>query len=149
MCLIKCLTILLCLTALFACNQPQLPPDQYTLLTVNDKPLPMLLIDQVMQDPNSPPYRFRLEVSDGWFKLNGNQYEQSIGFYETAEGYLSRRWRWREFGTCTADGASWRCESGYIQNYVFKLTRQGNALVTEQEFKDPALKGTYSFIPAK
>ena len=139
---------LLCLTALFAaCNQvPTAPtPNQHPLQSVNGKPLPMLLVDQVMQEPGVPLYRFRIEVTEGWFKLDGNRYKQSVSFYEMAEGYPSRRWRWSEFGTCAQNGDTWRCESGYIQNYVFALKRQGNTFITEQEFKDPSLKATYTF----
>jgi hypothetical protein len=102
-------------------------------------------VDQVMHDPGVPPYRFRVEVTDGWFKLEGNRYEQSMGFYELAEGYPGRRWRWSESGTCAWNDDTRRCESGFIQNYVFDLKRRGNAFITEQAFKDPILKGTYSF----
>jgi hypothetical protein len=140
--------LLFCLTVFFAaCNQaPTLPvPEKLPLQTVNGKPLPMLLMDQVMQDPGVPPYRFRIVITDGWFKLEGNRYEQSVGFFATAEGYTDQRWRWSEFGTCTQNNDTWRCESGYIQNYVFELKRQSNALITEQAFTDPMLKGTYTF----
>jgi hypothetical protein len=70
--------ILFCLTVvLAACNQAPTPapqpiatpaPDQIPLQSVNNKALPMLLIDQLIEDPGVPPYRFRLEVTDGWLK---------------------------------------------------------------------------------
>lgn len=140
--------IMLCLTALIAaCNQTPMPPpapEQLALQTVNNKPLPMLLVDQIFEDPVQP-YRYRVEITDGWFKLEGDRYEQSVGFFAKVDGNPNQRWRWNEFGTCTPNGDAFRCESGFIQNYVFSLKRQGNTLITEQEFKDPTLKGTYTF----
>jgi hypothetical protein len=131
-----------------ACSHTPSPPQTpltNTLLTVNDKALPALLLDTIYTDPGVPPYRFTLSVIKGKFDLEGNRYKQRVEFFSTAEGYPDQRWNWDEFGTCTPTGEKMLCESGYIQNYRFELVRQGNTVVTQQNFTDPALEGKYVF----
>jgi hypothetical protein len=41
----------------------------------------MLLVDQVMHDPGVLPYHFRVEVTDSWFKLEGNRIRAIRGFW--------------------------------------------------------------------
>jgi hypothetical protein len=131
-----------------ACNHTSLPPQEpnnHWLQSVNDKALPALLLDTIYTDPNVPPYRFTISVVKGRFDLEGNRYKQRVEFLSTAEGYSNQRWIWDEFGTCSANGEKLMCESGYIQNYRFELVKQGNTLVTQQNFSDPALEGKYVF----
>ena len=141
-------TVLL-IALLTGCGQtapaPTPTPDRHTLQTVNAQALPATLIDEIYQDPGVPPYRFKVFVIEGWFKFEGSTYQQQVRFHSTAEGYPDQRWTWDEFGTCTPSGGKLLCESGFIQNYRFELTQQGNALVTRQNFTDPALEATYTF----
>ncbi|GEM83188.1 hypothetical protein [Meiothermus hypogaeus] len=138
-------TLLCWVLLLSACNQTAPDQTRHSLQTVNGKTLPALLLDTVLQDPDTPPYRFRVFVTEGWFRLDGNRYEQQVRFYELAEGYPSHRFQWSEYGTCQPSGEGLRCQSAYIQNYTFELTRQGDQLVTRQQFGDPNLVGTYVF----
>lgn len=132
---------------LVGCGQtpPTLTPERHTLQAVNGQALPATLIDKIYEDPGVPPYRFRVIVLEGWFKLEGSQYQQEVVFRDIAEGYPTRRWIWSEFGTCVPSGEKLLCESGFYQNYRFELTQQGSKLVTQQNFTDPALEGSYVF----
>ncbi|WP_147075361.1 hypothetical protein [Meiothermus hypogaeus] len=128
-------------------------PDRHTLQTFNDQLLPVTLFDDMVQEPENPPYRFRLEVTDGWFRLERSsqsetaiRYEQAVYFRESVEGNGGRRWRWYDLGTCTPQGSGMRCDSGYAQGYSFELKQQGETLITQQQlFYEPLFKGTYTF----
>lgn len=137
----------LLIALLTSCGQttPTPTPERHTLQAVGGQPLPATVIDKIYEDPGVPPYRFRVIVLEGWFKLEGNQYQQEVVFRDIAEGYPTRRWIWSEFGTCTPSGDKLHCESGFIQNYRFEITPQDNTLNVQQDFTDPALQATYTF----
>lgn len=133
---------------LTGCSQTAAPtptPERHTLQAVNGQALPATVIDKIYEDPGVPPYRFRVIVLEGWFKLEGNKYQQEVVFRDIAEGYPTRRWIWSEFGTCTPSDGKLRCESGFYQNYRFEITLQGHTLNIQQDFTDPALQATYTF----
>jgi hypothetical protein len=134
------------LLLVIACGQttPQVS-DTYTLKTANDKFLPVTLLDTIINEPETPPYRFTIAVVNGSLKLEGNQYTQSVRFASAVNGSVSSNTTWNEFGACTAEGEKFVCESNYIQNYRFELVKQGKTLVTKQHFGDPVLEGTYVF----
>lgn len=136
----------LAVALLTGCGQaPPPPPDRHILQSVNNLALPATFVDTVLEDPGAPPYRFQVTVLEGWFKLEGNKYQQEIVLREEAEGYPTRRWIWSEFGTCAPSNDKLLCESAYIQNYRFELTQQGNLLNVRQDFTDPALIATFTF----
>ncbi|MDX2007275.1 MAG: hypothetical protein SFU83_18700 [Meiothermus sp.] len=142
------LYIPLVLTALLTgCGQgsSSSSPTPGALQSANGQPLPAKLLDTLINDGANKPYRFQVFVNSGTFKLEGNKYEQEVYLQDFVDGIPSRRWRWKEFGTCTPSGEKLLCESGYIQNYRLELTQQGNTLVTRQNFTDPALEGSYVF----
>jgi hypothetical protein len=130
---------------LAACGQSPSDPNRHTLQGAGGNPLPAKLLDTVINDGENPPYRFETYATGGWFRLEGNRYEQEVNLQDFVDGKPSRRWRWKEFGTCTPAGQKLLCESAYVQNYRLELTQQGNKLVVEQDFTDPALKGSYVF----
>ena len=131
--------------SIVGCSQSNTPQENFNLLTVDDKPLPAVLFDGVLEDPGAPPYRFRIEATEGYFKLEGTRYQQVVEFRSLVDGKGNAKSRWADFGTCSPSGEKFRCESGFFQNYSFDLTQQSNRLLTQQQFNDPLLRGAYVF----
>lgn len=135
--------LILIAALLIGCGQTLPVPG--ALQSVNNQPLPAKLLDTVVDDGENPPYRLEVYATGGWFRLEGNRYEQEVALRSYVDGRPAGRSRWWEFGTCAASSDKWLCESDYIQNYRFELTQTATTLTVTQDLNEDGLRASFVF----